>query len=256
MQIIYGTMRMINQNHENKRLIGIWGYPDPDVLSHFLNIYPMNNVIDLDVNYNYRSSNILPDAYCRIITNIIDNAVYLKDNLDVIIASVGEEKCDNGRFAAKILSDMGFNIIQTKYSKYNDFEFITPISQSDLPLRKKILNIMDGIIKPADSIPDKCNPEFGFWGVPPNDISILDLFPDRTHVFGWTRCVEARRPADIDLEMFVNEELPTVFFAQTFCAKMQLAKYLAKKFNGLYVDVDDIASNSVRAKIEAFIRLG
>lgn len=55
--------------------------------------------------------------------------------------------------------------------------------------------------------------------------------------------------------MHVDEDVPTVFFAHTFCAKMELAKYLAEKHNGLYVDVDDVASNSVRAKIEAFINL-
>ncbi|MDD3012517.1 MAG: hypothetical protein PHC34_02295 [Candidatus Gastranaerophilales bacterium] len=247
---------MIDNVQENKRLIGIWGYPDPDVLKHTQSTYPAHEIIDLDINYNHCSSNVLPDAYCRIITNIIDNALYLKDHLDVIIASVGEEKCDNGRFAAKILSDMGFNIIQTKYCKYNDSELYTPISESNLPLKNKIIRIMDGIIKQTNTIPEKCEPEFGFWGVPPNDLSILDLFPDKTHVFGWTRCVEAGRPADLDLEMLVNKSIPTVFFAQTFCAKMQLAKYLAKKYNGLYVDVDDIASNSVRAKIEAYIRLG
>lgn len=54
----------------------------------------------------------------------------------------------------------------------------------------------------------------------------------------------------------MDKNIPTVFFAQTFCAKMQLAKYLAKKHDGLYVDVDDKASNSVKAKIEAFIKLG
>jgi len=247
---------MINNGQENKRLIGIWGYPDPCVLKDIQSAYPNHDIVDLDINYNYHSSNILPDAYCRIITNIIDNAVYLKDKLVIIIASIGEEKCDNGRFAAKILSDMGFNIIQTKYCKYDDSQFYTPISESSLPLRQKIINIMDGIVKQTDATPEKCDPEFGFWGVPPNDMSILDIFPDKTHVFGWTRCVEAGRPADLDLEMYINKTLPTVFFAQTFCAKMQLAKYLAKKHNGLYVDVDDIASNSVRAKIEAYIRLG
>ena len=55
--------------------------------------------------------------------------------------------------------------------------------------------------------------------------------------------------------MFVDENVPTVFYAQAFCAKTQLAKYLANKYNGLYVDIDDIVTNSVRYKIEAFIKL-
>ena len=115
---------------------------------------------------------------------------------------------------------------------------------------------MDNLIKPVKLELQQVKPEYGFWGVPPNDLDFLDIFPNNTHVYGWVRCVEAGRPADLELEMFVDESVPTVFFAQTFCAKMQLAKYLAKKHHGLYVDVDDTASNSVRAKIEAFIKLG
>ena len=95
----------------------------------------------------------------------------------------------------------------------------------------------------------------GFWGVPPNDLEILKLFPDSTRVYGWLRCVEAGTPADLDLEMYVDENVPTVFYAQAFCAKSQLAKYLADKYNGLYIDIDDYASNSIKAKIEAFLRL-
>lgn len=241
---------------DQKRIIAIWGYPDPEVLDKVKKEFPHNEIIDLDINFSYPSSNILPDAYCRIITNIVDNAVFLKDRIDVIVASVGEEKCDNARFTANILSGEGFNVIQTKYNKYFNTEISTPISESKIPLRQKITKIMNGILSLNNEKYKKSEPNVGFWGVPPNDLSILDLFPDNTHVFGWTRCVEAKRPADLKLEMFVNKSVPTVFFAQTFCAKMQLAKYLAKKYNGLYVDVDDVASKSVKAKIEAFIKLG
>jgi hypothetical protein len=55
--------------------------------------------------------------------------------------------------------------------------------------------------------------------------------------------------------MFVDENVPTVFYSQSFCAKAHLAKYLANKYNGLYIDIDDYASNSIKAKIEAFLRL-
>lgn len=247
------------KNIKDKRIIGIWGYPDPLVLKKVQAEYSAHEFIDLDINFNFPSSNIHPDAYCRIISNIIDNAIYLKDKIDLILASVGEEKCDSARFAAKILEDLGFKIIQTKYTDYDDTtEILTPVCTSSLPLKEKISTIMDGILSPQEGL-EICEfslAKYGFWGVPPNDMSILELFPDNTHVFGWTRCVEAKRPADIDLEMYVDEALPTVFFSQTFCAKMQLAKYLAKKYNGLYVDADDAASNSVKAKIQAFIRLG
>ncbi|MFH0702401.1 MAG: hypothetical protein V2B14_02530 [bacterium] len=240
--------------NKNQRIIGIWGYPHPDILKKARETHPAHKITDLDINAGFPSSNILPDTCCKIIMNIIDNAVWLKDSIDFIIASVGEEKCDSARLISIILKDMGFKIIQTTYTTYNN-EIYTPISVSNMPLKDKICKIMDKIINPVFLETRECKPTFGFWGVPPNDMSILELFPDATHVFGWTRCVEAKRPADIDLEMFVDESVPTVFFAQTFCAKMQTAKYLARKYDGLYVDIDDKASNSVKAKIEAFIKL-
>jgi len=243
----------MKKNQEN--LIGIWGYPDPDILAEICKKYPKSKVIDLDINYNLQESGVLPDAYCRIMRNIIDNSVALREKLNIIVASVGREKCDSGWFAANILKDMGFNVIETRYEEYGSKILDTPISQSNLPLKNKINIIMDNIIKKQELELIRTNPQFGFWGVPPNDLDFLEIFPDNTHVYGWTRCVEAGRPADIELEMYVDKNVPTVFFAQTFCAKMQLAKYLAEKHNGLYVDVDDMASNSVKAKIEAFIKL-
>jgi len=239
----------------NKKIIGLWGYPDPQVFHAVTAKYPEYEIIDLDVNYSMPSSGILPEAYCRIIKNIIDNAAALKNNLEIIIASIGEEKCDSGRFASVILRDLGFNIIETKFNE-SKADFAIPISTSNLCLKDKILTIMDNIVEKKDKEIIFTPAEYGFWGVPPNDLSLLDLFPDTTHVYGWTRCVEAGRPADLELEMFVDKNVPTVFFAQTFCAKMQLARYLAKKYDGIYVDVDDKASNSVKAKIEAFIKLG
>lgn len=109
-----------------------------------------------------------------------------------------------------------------------------------MPLYDKITRITGNIIDAVDQILPQIPAEFGFWGVPPNDLEILKLFPDTTHVYGWTRCVEAGTPADLDLEMYVDENVPTVFYAQAFCAKSQLAKYLADKYNGLYVSLTGI----------------
>lgn len=237
----------------NVTKIGFWGYPNPDIINKTKLNYPNANWIDLDIDFKYPKTNILPESYCKIIRNIVDNAFYLKPEL--ILAPIGKDKCDSGWFASKILADMGFNVIQTI------FEDLTPkkelkISTSNLPLYDKITMITGDIIASENhnnllQIPA----EFGFWGVPPNDLEILRLFPDTTHVYGWTRCVEAGTPADIDLEMFVDENIPTVFYAQAFCAKSQLAKYLADKYNGLYIDIDDYASNSIKAKVEAFLKL-
>jgi hypothetical protein len=128
-----------------------------------------------------------------------------------------------------------------------------------MPLYDKITTITANITathpNPLPQGVCEITPKFGFWGVPPNDLEVLKLFPDETHVYGWTRCVEAGVPADIELEMYVEPNVPTVFYAQAFCSKTQLAKYLANKYNGLYIDIDDYATNSVKAKIEAFLRL-
>ena len=234
-------------------MIGFWGYPNPEVVEKVKNQYPNSEWIDLDIDFSYPKTNILPESYCKIIRNIIDNVMYLKP--EVIVAPIGKDKCDSGWFASKILMDMGFNVIQTIFEDLEPKRDIR-ICTSNLPLYDKVSTITGNIITPQsfETLP-QVKPSFGFWGVPPNDLEILRLFPDDTHVYGWMRCVEAGTPADLDLEMYVDEEIPTVFYAQAFCSKAQPAKYLADKYNGLYIDIDDYASNSIRAKIEAFLRL-
>jgi len=245
--------------------IGFWGYPPPSIINETKQKYPNADWIDLDIDFYYPKTNLLPEACCKIIRNIIDNAQYIKP--DLILAPIGKDKCDSGWFASKILSDLGFNIIQTKFEDLEPRKEII-ICKSKLPLYDKITKITENIVNPTvesythANVPDKnnntsSNPNFtpGFWGVPPNDLEILKLFPDTTHVYGWTRCVEAGTPADIDLEMYVNPNVPTVFYAQAFCSKSQLAKYLANKYNGLYIDINDYATTSIKAKIEAFLRL-
>lgn len=233
--------------------IGFWGYPNPEVVEKVKNQYPNSEWIDLDIDFSYPKTNILPESYCKIIRNIIDNVMYLKP--EVIVAPIGKDKCDSGWFASKILMDMGVNVIQTIFEDLEPKRDIR-ICTSNLPLYDKVSTITGNIITPQsfETLP-QVKPSFGFWGVPPNDLEILRLFPDDTHVYGWMRCVEAGTPADLDLEMYVDEEIPTVFYAQAFCSKAQPAKYLADKYNGLYIDIDDYASNSIRAKIEAFLRL-
>ncbi len=241
-----------------KNKIGFWGYPPPDVIQRIKNEYPEAQWFDLDFDFSDKvpDANILPESYCKIIKQIINNSLYLKNELIKIVAPVGKDKCDSGWFAAQLLKDMGFDVEETKFET---FEHRSPvvISTSNMPLYGKITTITANIV--ADSINNsnivQCKPKFGFWGVPPNDLEVLRLFPNETHVYGWTRCVEAKVPADIELEMYVEPDVPTVFYAQAFCSKTQLAKYLANKYNGLYIDIDDYASNSVKAKIEAFLRL-
>ncbi|MBR6127390.1 hypothetical protein IKQ21_06870 [bacterium] len=245
--------------------IGFWGYPKPEIIEETKAKYPNAEWIDLDIDFSAPKTNILPDAYCKIIRNIIDNSLNIKP--DLILAPIGKDKCDSGWFASKVLSDIGFEVKTTIFEDLKKLREVK-ICKSKMSLYDKIQTITAGIVDnvlfdekyehaeiPEDN--NSSNPLFtpGFWGVPPNDLSILKLFPDTTHVYGWTRCVEAGCPADLDLEMYVNPNVPTVFYAQAFCSKSQLAKYLADKYNGLYIDIDDYSTTSVKAKIEAFLRL-
>jgi len=236
----------------NRKKIGFWGYPNPEITEKIKKDYPDSEWIDLDVDFKNPKTSILPDSYCKIIRNIFDNAVFYKP--DLIVAPIGKDKCDSGWFASKVLSDMGFNVIQTIYEDTKQ-KYDIKICKSNLPLIEKVTTITDNIIFHKDIKVEPVKAEFGFWGVPPNDLDLLKLFPNTTHVYGWIRCVEAGAPADLDLEMYVNEDIPTVFYAQAFCSKAQLAKYLANKYNGLYIDIDDYASTSIKAKVEAFLRL-
>ena len=67
--------------------------------------------------------------------------------------------------------------------------------------------------------------------------------------------MENKAPDNMEIEMYVDKDVPTVFFAQSFCQKTMLAKYLAHKYNGLFVDVDAQLDDSTRAKIIAFLTL-
>lgn len=241
-------------NFLKKDTIGFWGYPHPNVIKEYRELFPEALWLDLDIDFNYPDKKILPDAYCKIIKNIINNACHLKDSLIAVIAPIGKDKCDSGWFASEVLKDLGLNVVTTIFEEFSHRKEVK-ISTSNLPLRQKIEAITASIVEPATLELEQCEARFGFWGVPPNDLSILELFPDNTHLYGWTRCVEARTPADIDLEMMVDKDVPTIFYSQAFCAKAQLAKYLADKYNGLYIDIDDKITNSTRAKIEAFLRL-
>lgn len=234
-------------------IIGFWGYPNPELVKKIKSEYPNSPWVDLDIDFGNPDYEILPKSYCKIVKNIVNNALAIRPMK--ILAPIGKDKCDSGWFASKILTDMGFDCVTSFYEVLEPRREIK-VCTSNLSLVDKFNIIMNNVL---DGIPEgeypQVNPAFGFWGVPPNDYEILKLFPDNTHIYGWTRCAEAGVPADVDLEMFVEPDVPTVFYAQAFCAKTQLAKYLADKYNGLYIDVDDYINNSIKAKIEAFLRL-
>ena len=239
---------------KEKNVIGFWGYPNPKTIEKYKKLYPNAIWIDFDIDYGFVKQDLLPESYCTIIKNIINCAFYYKDNLIAILAPIGKDKCDSGWFAYEILKDLGYDVEST-YFEEKDYKRNVKISTSNLPLKEKVELITKNIYDEEEVQVEQCKAKFGFWGVPPNDLSILELFPKETHIYGWTRCVEAMSPADIELEMYVDKDVPTVFYAQSFCSKAQLAKYLADKYNGLYIDIDDKVTNSTRAKIEAFLRL-
>lgn len=241
-----------------KDIIAFWGYPRIELINQTKIQYPHAVWVDLDINYNYPDLKFIPDNYCVIIKNIYNNAVYLKDRIIKILTPVGKDKCDSAYFIYHILSDMGFEVIKSVFEdECRDKKALKlPISKSNLPLKEKIELITKNIYEQKDySFLEQTKPSFGFWGVPPNDLDVLDIFPNNTEVFGWSRAVEAKYPGDWEIETFVERDLPTVFFTQSFCSKTTVAKYLANKYDGLLVDIDAIPTNSIKAKIEAFIKL-
>ena len=241
-----------------KDIIAFWGYPEKSLIKKTKNEYPNAKWVDLDIDIKAPDLKLLPENYCVIIKNIYNNALFLKDKIIKILAPIGKDKCDSAYFASEILKEAGFCVIQTIFEDVcPDLTKISvPISKSSLPLKEKIELITKNIVEQKEyNYLKQSNPRFGFWGVPPNDLSLLDLFPDGTEVFGWCRAVEAGYPGDYRIETYVDKNIPTIFFTQAFCSKTQLAKYLANKYEGLFIDVDVSPNASIRAKIEAFIKL-
>ena len=215
-------------------------------------------IIDLDEPQIRASLDLtacrLPRVYCAVLRTVVLNAMHLR--LDRIYIDVGPGKCDCALHVSTILKDM--LDIPIHCTRNQDMEGTGyPLCRTRMPLLEKMTAITGNVVlpKPKEN-PVPCRPTAGFWGVPPRDFKLLTLFPDTTHVYGWTRCMENKTPADLELEAYVNPEVPTVFFAQSFCAKTALAKFLADRHpQALYLDCDVSAGSSVRAKIEAFFEL-
>jgi hypothetical protein len=197
----------------------------------------------------------LPAVYCAILRTAVVNALLCP--LDAIFIDTGPGKCDAARYTAQILAQtLPIPVIPTENTDHERLG--NPIAESGLPLIEKFQQITAGVrlAAPPAEPPPFSPPTASFWGVPPRDFSILELFPPTTHVHGWTRCMENKTPADHELEMVTDLAVPTVFFAQSFCAKTALARYLAKRHpHGLYLDLDAHTTASAKAKIQAFLEL-
>ena len=236
---------------ERKRRIGFAGCPPEEVLA----ARRCEELIDLDnpvEGVEARGESLLPRTTCRIVRRILDNALALK--LDEIVIDEGYGKCDAARGLAEALEGL-LDIPVVRTENENREGAGTPICDSDLPVLRKMTLILEGLVQPQElELRREPKPRAAIWGVPAADLAIYELFPDGTQVLGWARCLENRTPADWELEMFVAEGVPTVFFAQTFCPKNVVAQHLAREHDGLHVDVDGVLSQSARAKIEAFLR--
>jgi hypothetical protein len=242
-------------------VIGFWGAPPRAALEAAAARFPGAAFYDLDVHHGALDSRTVPSAYCHIIRNCVDNALALGDRLLAVVAATGEEKCDAGRLAARLVAELaGVEVIRT-VNPGIDPPAEAPLCDARGPLKARVVRIMEAIVEPLTAEELRAaraarrEPTHGFWGTPPYPMAVLDLFPDTTRVFGWTRCVERGRPADLDIEAEVPSDLPIVFFSQGFCAKAMLARRLAAKHRGMHVDVHDSLGAATMAKIEAFLRL-
>ena len=241
-----------------KEKVGIVGIPPLEIIKELHR--KKVEIIDLDEPQVQASLELtaahLPRVYCAILRTVMLNAMHLE--LDRIYIDVGPGKCDCALHVSIILKDMlAIPVIPTRNQDMNGIGF--PLCRTRMPLLDKMLAITGGVRSITGKEQEKyppCRPTAGFWGVPPRDFNLLTLFPDTTHIYGWTRCMENKTPSDLSLESQINPEVPTVFFAQSFCAKTALARHLADRHpRGLYLDCDVTAGSSARAKIEAFFEL-
>lgn len=236
---------------------GIVGVPPLEVMKKLAG--PQYEVFDLDEPQGQTdietASPFLPRVYCGILRTVIANSLAVAP--EIIYIDTGSGKCDCAVHTATVLEDIlpDCRVIRTKNCDFNGFG--TPLCRSEMGLMQKMSAITASVQMPEPyrEIPP-CKVTAGFWGVPPRDFSLLELFPNTTHVYGWARCMENKTPDNMELELHFNPDVPTVFFAQSFCAKTALARHLAGKHPyALYLDCDVTAGNSVKAKIQAFLEL-
>ena len=239
---------------------GIVGLPPRTVMARLVENRALIHDLDAEIAIEqpqHSGADLLPMVYCGILRTVVDNAMLLAGELDAIFIDIGPGKCDAARYTAQLLARTLPLPIVTCHNLDREAAGY-PICRSGLPLLRKLELITAGVKKPSPPAqpPPHQPASAGFWGVPPRDFSLLELFPDTTHLYGWSRCLENKTPADHDLEAIYRPDLPTVFFAQSFCAKTALARALAAAHpNALYLDVDARGGQSARAKIEAFLQL-
>lgn len=276
---IKGKEKSFLQNPKDKPFVGIIGVPPKEVM---LELVKKNAIIlsldmyKIDQLITEPTDNILPKAYCaqikRIIANILSVTDYWTDDLidsvlvgrnpmsEIIIETSEIARCNEMGFVADFIeNELKIKLLRVKnedIEKKGDY-----ICKSGIPLDEKFGKIAGYFYRDIEKAkpfkPEYVKPKCAFWGTPPwGDFSIANYFPDETHVYGWTRCVENMTPADLKLELEFDPDIPTVFFAQSFCPKAGLASYLANKHpRGIFIDMDIGLTRSAVAKLTAFLQL-
>ncbi len=241
----------------HRQLAGIVGVPPLAVMKELNN--PAITIVDLDEPQGRidleSASPFLPRVYCGILRTVIANSLSLKP--DIIYIDTGPGKCDCAIHTATVLEDILPDTQIVRCKNQDSADFGVSLCRTRMDLVEKMSAITSAVqdVNPLrEHTP--CQATAGFWGVPPRDFSLLSLFPDTTHIYGWTRCMENKTPDNMSMESHYNPDIPTVFFAQSFCAKTALARHLAARHpHGLYLDCDVTAGNSAKAKIQAFLEL-
>lgn len=195
-----------------RQRVGIVGVPPLSVMKSLA--APHITIFDLDEPQGRidieTASPYLPRVYCGILRTVIANSLLIRP--DIIYIDTGPGKCDCAVHTATVLEDTlpETRIVRTKNQDRTDFG--TPLCKTRMNLLEKMQAITASVQAP---MPYKklhpCEPVAGFWGVPPRDFSLLNLFPDTTHVYGWARCMENKTPDNMELELHYNPNVPTVF---------------------------------------------
>lgn len=247
----------MGEQKEVQQRVGIVGIPPLTIMEKLES--PEIRIFDLDEPQGRvdleSASPFLPRVYCGILRTVVANSLKIKP--DIIYIDTGPGKCDAAVHTARVLEDILPQCRIVTCRNQDSRAFGTPLCRTRMNLLEKMVAITASVqsTRPYGELP-ACTPSAGFWGVPPRDFSLLSLFPDTTHVYGWARCMENKTPDNLELEQYYNPEIPTVFFAQSFCAKTALARHLAARHpHGLYLDCDTTAGASVKAKIQAFLEL-
>ncbi|HIP83420.1 MAG TPA: hypothetical protein EYH19_07610, partial [Desulfocapsa sulfexigens] len=174
-----------------KQRAGIVGVPPLSVME--LLATPEFEIFDLDEPQGKidieTASPFLPRVYCGILRTVISNSLAIQP--DIIYIDTGSGKCDCAVHTATVLEDILPNCRIEKTRNNDSADFGNPLCRTRMNLADKMAAITASVQNPLPYKALKaCNPTAGFWGVPPRDFSLLKFFPDTTHIYGWTRCME------------------------------------------------------------------